>query len=145
MRRRIPGLHEADPSSAGEILDGLFLVRVERVQYRWHAQKPYYLVRFAVLEPQHFAGRPIAGRIYCTPKALWKLTWFLRDFGYDSELLGRDEIEEKSLLGLRGVLKISRAVVNGTSLLNLDGFAPAAQWEELSPSAAASQGSGVAS
>src|SRR2546422_10843402 len=28
--------------------DGLFLVRVERAQYRWHAQKPYYLLRFVV-------------------------------------------------------------------------------------------------
>ena len=66
------------------------------------------------------------------PRALWKLTWFLRDFGYDTELLGRDEIDEKSLIGLHGVVKISHVVVNGTSLLNLDGFAPASQWEELS-------------
>ena len=33
--------------------------------------------------------------LYCTPKALWKLSWFLRDFGYDTELLGRDEIDER--------------------------------------------------
>jgi hypothetical protein len=61
--------------------------------------------------------------------------WFLRDFGYEAELLGRDEIDDKNLVGLRGVVKISHAVVNGTSLLNLDGFAPAAQWEELSTTA----------
>jgi len=30
------------------------------------------------------------------------------------------------------VVKISHVVVNGTSLLNLDGFAPASQWETLS-------------
>src|SRR5207249_12231419 len=30
------------------------------------------------------------------------------------------------------VVKISHSVMNGTSLLNLDGFAPASQWEELS-------------
>ena len=53
------------------------------------------------------------------------------DFGYEAELLGRDEIDDKNLVGLRGVVKISHAVVNGTSLINLDGFAPAAQWEEL--------------
>jgi hypothetical protein len=86
------------------------------------------------------AGRPITGRVYCTQKALWKLTWFLRDFGYDTELLGRDEIEEKSLVGLRGVVKISHTVVNGTSLLNFDGFAPASQWEELSVRPTASAG-----
>jgi hypothetical protein len=69
---------------------------------------------------------------------LWKLNWFLRDFGYDAELLGRDEIDEKSLIGLRGVVKISHTVVSGTSLLNLDGFAPAAQWENLSSMSPAS-------
>src|SRR2546426_4314036 len=132
MKRRIQGLHDADPSAADEVPDGQFLVRVERAQYRWHAQKPYYLPRFAVLEPKHLAGRCITGRLYCTPKALWKLSWFLRDFGYDTELLGRDEIDEKALVGLRGVVKISHTVMNGTSLLNLEGFAPASQWEELS-------------
>ena len=59
------------------------------------------------------------------------MNWFLRDFGYDIELLGRDEIDDKNLVGLRGVVKVSHAVVNGASLLNLDAFAPAAQWEEL--------------
>jgi len=74
----------------------------------------------------------VTGRLYCTPRALWKLNWFLRDFGYDTELLGRDEIDEKSVIGLCGVIKISHVVVNGTSLLNLDGFAPAVQWQQLS-------------
>jgi hypothetical protein len=132
MRRRIQGLHDADRSAADSISDGLFLVRVDRTQYRWQGRKPYYLLRFAVLEPKHVAGRSITGRVYCTPKALWKLSWFLRDFGYDTELLGRDEIDEKALVGLRGVVKISHTVMNGTSLLNLEGFAPASQWEELS-------------
>jgi len=131
VRRRIAGLHDADQSGAGEIPDGLFLVRVERAQHRWHAHKPYYVLRFTLLEPERLAGHSIVGRLYCSPRALWKLNWFLRDFGYDIELLGRDEIDDKNLVGLRGVVKISHAVVNGTSLLNLDGFAPAAQWEEL--------------
>ena len=82
----------------------------------------------------------ITGRVYCTPKALWKLSWFLRDFGYDTELLGRDEVDEKNLVGLRGVVKISHSVMNGTSLLSLDGFAPASQWEELSTASPAQAG-----
>jgi hypothetical protein len=132
VRRRIAGLHDADHSRAGEIPDGLFVVRVERAQHRWHAHKPYYVLRFAVLEPERLAGHTIVGRLYCSPKALWKFNWFLRDFGYDIELLGRDEIDDKNLVGLQGVVKISHSVVNGASLLNLDGFGPAAQWEELS-------------
>jgi len=132
MKRYISGLNQANGSSTEGLPDGLFLVRVERAQYRWHAQKPYYLLRFAVLEPKVLAGSSITGRLYCTPKALWKLNWFLRDFGYDLELLGRDEIEDKNLVGLSGVIKITHSVVNGTSLLNLDGFAPASQWQDLS-------------
>ena len=134
MKRHIQGLHDADHSSAGVFVDGLFLVRIEHVQYRWHAQKPYYALRLEVLEPKALAGHSLTGRLYCTSKALWKMNWFLRDFGYDTDLLGRDEIDDKTLVGLRGVVKVSRIVLNGTSLLDLDGFAPASQWQELSPS-----------
>jgi hypothetical protein len=69
--------------------------------------------------------------LYCSPKALWKLNWFLRDFGYDQDLMGRDEVDEKGLIGLSGVLRTSRTTLNGRSFLNLDGFAPAGEWEEL--------------
>jgi hypothetical protein len=110
----------------------VFLVRVERAQYHWHTHKPYYILRLAVLEPVEQAGKTLSGRVYCTAKALWKLGWFLRDFLYDPESLGRDEIDEKALAGLRGVVKISHCIASGTSLLNFDGFAPASQWEELS-------------
>jgi hypothetical protein len=140
MKRRIDGLARADSSSAGVLTHGLFLVRVERAQYRWHSQKPYYALRFEVFEPCGLAGQLINGRLYCSPKALWKLNWFLRDFGYDTELLGRDEIDDKSLVGLQGVVKISHVVLHGTSLLNLDGFAPAARWEELAASASTNPG-----
>jgi len=134
MKRRIQGLHEADHSASNQVPDGLLLVKVERAQHRWDTRKPFYLLRFSVIEPTKLAGWSVTGRLYCTPKALWKLNWFLREFGYDAELLGRDEIDDKSLVGLRGVIKISHVVVNGTSLLNLDGFAPASQWDELSAS-----------
>ena len=75
---------------------------------------------------------------------MWKLGWFLRDFVYDPYLFSRDEVDEKALAGLRGVVKVSHTTVNGTSLTNLDGFAPASQWEELSTSAAPRSGSEVA-
>lgn len=134
MKRLIQGLHDADLSAASRIRDGLLLVRIERANHRWDSRKPFYLLRFSILEPKELAGHSVAGRLYCTPRALWKLNWFLRDFGYDAELLGQDEIDDRNLVGLRGVVKISHVVVNGTSLLNLDGFAPASQWEKLSTS-----------
>jgi hypothetical protein len=132
VKRRIQGLHDADLSAASRIRDGLLLVRIEKANHRWDSRKPFYLLRFSILEPKELAGHFVAGRLYCTPRALWKLNWFLRDFGYDAELLGQDEIDDRNLVGLRGVVKISHVVVNGTSLLNLDGFAPARQWEKLS-------------
>jgi hypothetical protein len=63
---------------------------------------------------------------------MWKLGWFLRDFLYDPELLAHEQVDEKAFPGLRGVVKISHTVINGISLVNLDAFAPASQWEELS-------------
>ena len=79
-----------------------------------------------------FATRSFSGRLYCTERALWKLNWFLRDFGYDAELLGRDQVDEKALLNLRGVVRTSPVTFNGRSYQNLEAFAPAAEWEELS-------------
>lgn len=143
MRRRFVGLQES--ASENEIGDGIFLVRVDKTEYRWHAQKPFYILRLSILEPQELAGRRISGRLYCTSKALWKLGWFLRDFLYDPDLLGSEEVDEKAVFGLRGVVKISHTTLNGRSLLNLDGFAPASQWEELSAaSAPKASNSGVA-
>jgi hypothetical protein len=82
------------------------------------------------LNPARLAGNVLSSHLYCSSKALWKLNWFLRDFGYDTELLGRDEVDESQLVGLKGVVKISHIVFNGASLLRLDGFAPAARWED---------------
>ena len=128
MKRHIPGLHCKSRSS--EILEGVFLVRVDRAFYRWHPQRAFFVLRFAVLEPKEHQGHLFTGRLYCTPKALWKLNWFLRDFAYDPDLVGRDEVDEKALLGLRGIVRVSQTILNGHSFLNLSGFAPAADWEE---------------
>lgn len=134
MKRYFENLRPADRSAINSVPDGLFLVRVERVQYRSRDQKkPYYEIRFAVLEPSHLAGSRITGRLYSTPRAMWKLVWFLREFGYDSELLGKEEIDDHALIGLQGVVKVHHVIIHGLSMLNLEGFASAARWEELSP------------
>jgi len=143
MKRRFAGLQETD--SANTMQDGIFLVRVQKVEYRWHAQKPFYILRLCVIEPKELSEKMISGRLYCTAKALWKLGWFLRDFLYDPDLLGREEIDEKALFGLRGVVKVSHATRNGRSWLSFDGFAPASQWEELSSASVSKPTTGVAS
>ena len=131
MKRHIPGLHQ-EARNGDDIPEGIFLVEIGRVFYRYHPQKPFFALRLAILEPEELAGRTLSGRLYCTAKAMWKLNWFLKDFGYDAELLGQDMVDEKALMGLRGVVKVSHANVNGRSYLNLDGFAPAEEWVELS-------------
>ena len=131
MKRQFPGLH-AESRNGDGLLEGVFLVRVDRAFYRQDTQKPFFALRFTVLEPKDYLARTISGRLYCTPKALWKLNWFLRDFGYDTDLLGRDEVDERSLLGLTGVVRTSRRALQGRSFLNLEAFAPAGEWEGLS-------------
>jgi len=107
------------------------LVRVDAASYRWHPQKPYVSVRFLVLEPEGFTGRSFSGRLYCTERALWKLNWFLRDFGYDLDLLNEDQIDDKALIALRGVVRTSYVTLNGRSFQNLEAFAPESEWDEL--------------
>jgi hypothetical protein len=138
MKSHIPGLHRESHNSE-DILEGVFLVRVDRAFYSWHPQRPFYVLRLTILEPQEHQDRSLTGRLYCTPKALWKLRCFLRDFGYNPDLMGRDEVDEKALLGLRGIVRISHTTLNGRTFLNLGGFAPASEWEELSVSVANSQ------
>ena len=103
MRRQIIGLNAADRCAAEQVPDGIFLVQVQRVYFRRQAQKPYYTLTLAILG--RFSGHTLSSRLYCNPKALWKLNWFLRDFGHDTELLGRDEVDETQLVGLKGVVK----------------------------------------
>jgi len=131
MKRHIPGLHSIQPAPQGP-LAGAFLVRVVKVSYRWHPQKPFLIVQFSILEPKAQQSRTFSGRLYCTQKALWKLSWFLRDFGYDADLLRQDEIDEKAVLNLRGVVRTSPVSVNGHSYQNLEAFAPSSEWETLS-------------
>ena len=131
MRRHIPGLHSGHQDLVSN-LDGIFLVRVEGASYRWHSQKPFLALRFRILEPDSFEALSFSGRLYSTERALWKLNWFLRDFGYDTELFSRDQIDEKALLNLRGVVRTTFTNLNGRSYQNLDSFAPAAEWDALS-------------
>ena len=131
MRRHIPDLHETTGKQEQQVPDGFFLVAVEKAFYRAFKDKPFLSLQFRVTEPREFCQRRFSGRLYCTSKALWKLNWFLRDFGYDLDLLGQDQIDDKALAGLQGVVKISYTNFNGRSYLNLDGFAPAANWQDF--------------
>ena len=135
MIRKLPGLSLSDSEPAAG-LNGFFLVRVETASYRWHPQKPFLVVRFAILEPLAYLHRSFSGRIYCSERALWKLKWFLQDFGYDAGLLNHDQIDEKALTHLRGVVRTSATRFRGGFYQNLDGFAPVGEWETIPHKAA---------
>ena len=131
MIRKLPGLnsHQIEPASE---LNGFFLVQVEGASYCCHPpQKPFLTVRFGILEPEAYRDRTFSGRIYCSERALWRLGWFLRDFSYDAELLLREQIDEKALIHLCGVVRTSATRFRGSSYQNFDGFAPASEWEAL--------------
>src|SRR6202795_1968195 len=105
MKRFIPGLYR-EGHNGEDVLEGVFLVRVDRTFYRWHPRRPCYSIRFGVLDPKEHRGQSITGRLYCTPRALWKLSWFLRDFGYDPVLDLRDVGLDKAVEALAGVLRL---------------------------------------
>lgn len=133
VRRQIAGLRAADNSVEKRTPDGIYLARIRHVQYRKFAPKPFFTAVLTILKPQRFAGNTVSSRIYCNPRALWKFSWFLRDFGYDKELLELEQVDEQRLIGLVGVVKISNVVYDGMSLVRFDGFAHANRWKELSP------------
>ena len=111
----------------------MFLVRVEWASYRWHlAESHFCRSDSSFSNPNAFQNRSFSGRLYCTERALWKLNWFLRDFGYDKELLAEDQVDEKASINLRGVVRTSHVTLMGRTYQNLEAFAPAAEWEELS-------------
>ena len=128
MRRYLPGLRTETPAHTVP-LEGIFLVRIEDAFYQYHRQKPFLTLRLIVLEPEPSAGRSMVGRLYCSPKALWKVRWFLKDFGYDEELIGRDLVDGKALSGLCGVVRVSEVFLKGNYYPSLDGFAPAESWQ----------------
>jgi len=130
MRRQIPGLH-LNQHGVEDKLEGLFLVRVDRARYQWHPQKPFVEIRLLfwnlkLLSPGHSPDG-------CTaPKELsGNSIGFLQDFGYDAQLLKDDQVDERALCKLRGVVRTSCTTLNGRSYQNLDAFAPEADWEAL--------------
>ena len=141
MKRFFEDLRSANPSIPIEsVHKGFFLVRVVHARYRWHRRNPFYEIRFAVLKPKQLIGTLITSRLDCSPKAMWKFSWFLREFRYDPELLRSGEVDDQALVDLWGVIKVSHAIVRGVTVLQLDAFSSADRWED--PGRSCDQNSG---
>ena len=61
------------------------LITYEIINFRGHLSQQFRLAFFGCCISILLS---LNGRLYCTPKAIWKLRWCLRDFGYDPDLLG---------------------------------------------------------
>ncbi len=130
MRTKIQGLNQRGESKP--LAEGHYRVRVVRFEPAGHAAKPCRAATFLILEPAPFAGRFMKTRLYCHERALWKLHWFLSDFGYDPDLMASEELDDRRVIGLEGVIRVAFWGTNGNRRLDVQGFAPAERWIELS-------------
>jgi hypothetical protein len=142
MRTKIQGLSQERERIP--LVEGLYRARVVRFELAGHAAKPCRAATFLILDPPQYAGRHIRTRLYCHERALWKLRWFLSDFGYDAGLLAADELDDRRVVGLEGVIRLAHWGSDGHRRLDVQGFAPAERWAELGresqPVAAAAPG-----
>jgi hypothetical protein len=130
MRTRIQGLSQS--SERKPLVEGLYRARVVRFEPAGHAAKPCRTATFLILEPAAYSGRYVRTRLYCHERALWKLRWFLSDFGYDAELMAAEELDDRRVVGLEGVIRLAYWGTDGHRRLDVQGFAPADRWPEVS-------------
>ena len=129
MRTKIQGLNH--PSERVPLVEGWYRARVVRFEPAGHAAKPCRAATFLILEPMPYAGRHVRTRLYCHDRALWKLRWFLSDFGYDAELLAAEELDDRRVTGLEGIIRLAYWGSDGHRRLDVEGFAPTERWAEL--------------
>ena len=134
MRIKIQGLSQQ--IERAPLIEGLYQARVVRFEPAGHAPNPCRVVSFLILAPDRFGGRHVRTRLYCHERALWKLRWFLSDFGYDSELFASEELDDRRVIGLEGVIRLAYWGTDGHRRLDVQGFAPVVRWTELTPEAA---------
>jgi hypothetical protein len=130
VRTHIQGLNQS--SERKPLVEGQYRARVVKFEPAGHAAKPCRMATFSILEPAGFAGRHVRTRLYCHERALWKLRWFLLDFGYDPELLAAEELDDRRVVGLEGVIRLSYWGMNGHRRLDVQGFAKLDRRAELS-------------
>jgi hypothetical protein len=129
VRTRIQGLNQ--PSEKIPLVEGAYRARVVRFEPPGHAAKPCRKAVFLILDPALHAGRYVSTRLYCHERALWKLRWFLSDFGYDSDLLVAETLDDRRVVGLEGVIRLAYWGTDGHRRLDVQGFAPAERWAEI--------------
>jgi hypothetical protein len=136
MRTRIQGLSQ--PNERKLLVEGLYRARVVRFEPAGHAAKPCRRATFLILEPAAYCGLHVRTRLYWHDRALWKLRWFLSDFGYDTELMAAEELDDRRVVGLEGVIRLAYWGSDAHRRLDVEGFAPTERWPERSQEGQAS-------
>ena len=96
MRTHIQGLNQS--SERKPPLEGPYRARVVKFEPAGHAAKPCRRATFLIQEPPAYGGRYVRTRLYCHERALWKLRWFLSDFGYDPGLRAAEELDDRRVV-----------------------------------------------
>lgn len=129
MRTRIQGLSQENEKLP--LVEGVYRARVVACRPAGHAAKPCRAVTFRILDPPPYVGQYVRTRLYCHDRAVWKLRWFLSDFGYDIELLAAEVLDDRHVVGLEGVIRLAYWGTDGRRRLDVEGFARADRWLEL--------------
>jgi hypothetical protein len=109
-------------------VEGSYRARVVRFAPVGRAANLCRAATFLILEPDEYAGRYVRTRLYYHDRALWKLRWFLHDFNYDADLLGADELVDRRVVGLEGVIRLAYWGSDGHRRLDVQGFGPSEGW-----------------
>ena len=130
MKRRLEGIngtfHALPPG-----VNTLHLVRIESANYSAKFRKPVLDLSLSIVEPASVSKMTITTRISCAPKNLWKLHSLLVEFGYDAELLGREELDTCRLQGLVGVVRIHGKASRQDARVTIDIVAHQSEWPAL--------------
>ena len=62
----------------------------------------------------------------------------MSDFGYDAELMAAEELDDRRVVGLEGVIRLGYWGSDGHRRLDVEGFAATERWPEISQETQAS-------
>ena len=132
MKRHIPGLH-SESKNAEDYLEGLFLVRVDHVNYTVASAKAVLLDPLCQCSNQrNFAPAVFQGGSIALRRLFGGSTGSFATSDTTRICLAATKWTKRLWSGSEGSVRTSRKTLAGRSFQNLDGFAPSAEWESLS-------------
>jgi hypothetical protein len=128
LRTKIPGLSQAPERNP--LVEGSYLARVVRFGPAGHAAKPCVAATFLILGTVPYSDRYVRTRLYCHDRALWKLRWFVHDFNYGADLLAGDDLDDRGVVGLEGVIRLAYGGTTATAVWMFRASLPASRRDQ---------------